>query len=212
MECARRLAHHVVLVGDVEHGGLDVASQQGGGAHLGAVDVADVTELDAFLLLDDLRQRLGRGATRVHGERLAVHRLPVGVLRLVDDREEPGCLELAEDPQRGLGGLDQRVRRAEADVGLAPDDRLVGEVLVGELHQLDLGAAVPHPLEGDEQREGLHGLDVAEGDPDLAFLTPARSGAVATGRESQRQHDRGDDCSETLHACLQVICSGTYQI
>ena len=187
MELARRLGHDVVLGRDVEHGGLDVAAQQRGRAHLGARHVADLAELDALLLLDDPGERLGRRASGVHGEGLAVERLPVGVGGLVDHGEEAQALELAEDPQRSAGALDQAVRRAEPDVGLAADHGLVGEVLVGELDQLDVGAPLAHPLHGDEEGERLDRLDVAESDPDAAaaaFRAPARVVIVAARRES----------------------------
>ena len=120
-------------------------------------------------------QRLGGRAAGVDGEGLAVQGRPVGVGGLVDDGEEPGRTQLAEDPQRGARPLDQGVRRAEADVGLAADDGLVGEVLVGQLDQLDVDALVAHPLEGDEEGQRLHRLDVAEGDPDLVCVIAACS-------------------------------------
>ena len=124
----------------------------------------------------------------MHGHRLAVERLPVGIRGLVDDGEEAQALQLAEDPQRRARALDQAVRRAEADVGLAADHGLVGEVLVGELDQLDLGAPLAHAIERDEQRERLDRLDVAERDPDgaAAFATSARPDAPSRRRRTRR--------------------------
>ena len=109
------------------------------------------------------------------GELPPVERLPVGVRGLVGHGEELHALELAEDPQRSARALDQAVGRAETDVGLAADHRLVGEVLVGELDQLDVGAPLAHPLHRDEERERLHRLDVAKRDPDLAAAFGAAS-------------------------------------
>jgi hypothetical protein len=104
----------------------------------------------------------------VHRERLPVERLPVGVFGLVDDGEELEALQLAEDPQWSARALDQTVGRAEPDIGLAADHGLVGEVLVGELDQLDVGAPLPDPLHGDEEGERLDRFDVAEGHADAA--------------------------------------------
>ena len=73
----------------------------------------------------------------MHGEGLAVQRLPVGIGGLVDHGEEANALELADDSQRSTGPLDQAVGRAEPDVGLSADDGLVGEVLVGEVDQFE---------------------------------------------------------------------------
>ena len=123
----------------------------------------------------------------MHGEGLAVERLPVGVGGLVGHGEEANALELADDPQRSAGVLDQAVWRAEPHIGLPADHGLVGEVLVGELDQLDVGAPLAHPLHGDEEGERLDRLDVAESDPDAAAVSPFRAASrvviVAARRE-----------------------------
>src|SRR5688572_19555363 len=48
VELVGRLLHHEVATRDVEEGGLHVALEQGGGAHLGAGHEADLAELDAL--------------------------------------------------------------------------------------------------------------------------------------------------------------------
>src|SRR5919112_4715925 len=180
VELSRRLAHHVVLVRDVEHGGLDVSAQQRRRAYLRAGHVADLAELDALDLLDEHGLCLGARAPRMHRERLAVESLPVGVGGLVDDGEVPQGLELAEDPDGSRGAFDQAVRRTEPHVGLPADDCLVRDVLVGQLVGLDLHAALAHVLQGDEQGEGLDRLDVAQRDPDGALASLALLGPLTT--------------------------------
>jgi hypothetical protein len=139
----------------------------------------------------------------VHGEGLAVERLPVGVGGLVDHGEEAQALELADDPQRSARLLDQPVRRAEPDIGLPADHGLVGEILVGELDQLDVCAPLAHPLHGDEQGERLDRLDVAESDADAAaaslFRAPARVVVVVPARHQSQRQDR-NECPHALHA------------
>src|SRR3712207_2750558 len=151
VELSWRLAHHVVLVWNVEHGGLYVSAQKRRRAYLRAGHVADLAELDALDLLDEHGLRLGARAPRVHGEGLAVESLPVGVGGLVDYGEVPQGLKLAEDPYGSRGAFDQAVRRTEPHVGLPADDGLVREVLVGQLVGLDLHAALANVLQGDEQ-------------------------------------------------------------
>src|SRR5918997_2937028 len=174
------LAHHVVLVRDVEHGGLDVPAQQRRRAYLRAGHVADLAELDALDLLDEHGLCLGARAPRMHRERLAVESLPVGVGGLVNHGEVPQGLELAEDPDWSRRAFDQAVRRTEPHVGLPADDGLVREVFVGQLVGLDLHAALANVLQGDEQGEGLDRLDVAQRDPDGALVTLARTRPLTT--------------------------------
>ncbi len=169
MELVGRLLHHEVAARDVEEGGLHVALDQRGGAHFRAGHEADLAELDALLLLDEERHRLGPGSARMDGERLAIERLPVWIRLGVDDREEAQGLELAEDPDRRAGLLDDGVRSAKANIGLSAQHGLGGEVLLGELDQLDIDAPLAHPLERDEEVERLDALDVAERDPDAAL-------------------------------------------
>src|SRR5215213_1843070 len=59
VELSWRLAHHVVLVRNVEHGGLDVSAQQRIRAYLRAGHVTDLAELDALFLLDEPGKCLG---------------------------------------------------------------------------------------------------------------------------------------------------------
>src|ERR687894_1187042 len=180
VELSWRLAHHVVLVWNVEHGGLYVSAQQRRRTYFRAGHVAELAELDALDLLDEPGLRLGARAPRVHRERLAVEGLPVGVGGLVDHGEVPQGLELAEDPDGSRRALDQAVRRTEPHVGLPADDGLVRNVLVGQLVGLDLHAALTHVLQGDEQGEGLDRLDVAQRDPDGALVSLARTRPLAT--------------------------------
>src|SRR5918997_3457486 len=180
VELSWRLAHHVVLVWNVEHGGLYVSAQQRRRAYFRAGHVAELAELDALDLLDEPGLRLGARAPRVHRERLAVEGLPVGVGGLVDHGEVPQGLELAEDPEGSRRAFDQAVRRTEPHVGLPADDSLVRKVLVGQLGGLDLHAALTHMLQGDEQVEGLDRLDVAQSDPDEALVSLARVRPLAT--------------------------------
>src|SRR5918995_2743930 len=180
VELSWRLAHHIVLVRDVEHGRLDVSAQQRIRANLRAGHVADLTELDSLFLLDESGQCLGARPPRVHRDRLAVEGLPVGVGGLVDHGEVPQGLELAEDPEGSRRAFDQAVRRTKPHVGLSADDGLVRKVLVGQLGDLDLHAALTHVLQGDEQVEGLDRLDVAQRDPDEALVSLARVRPLAT--------------------------------
>src|ERR671913_706222 len=173
VELSWRLAHHVVLVRDIEHGGLDVSAQQRIRAYLRDGHVADLAELDALFLLDEPGLRLGARATRVHRELLTVEGLPVGVGGLVDHGEVPQGLQLAEDPEGSRRAFDQAVRRTKPHVGLPADDGLVCKVLVGQLGDLDLHTALTHVLQGDEQVEGLDRLDVAQRDPDDALVSLA---------------------------------------
>ena len=166
---------------------MHVALQERGGAHLRAGHIADLAELDALLLLDQQRHGLGRRAAGVDGEGLAVQGLPVRIRRRIDDREEARRLQLADEPDRGTGLLDYRVWRAEGDVGLPAQDRFGGEVLLGELRELDVDPALADPLQRDQQVERLDPFDVAERDPDRPLhrgrlLGSARaSGSVACG-------------------------------
>src|SRR3712207_2130938 len=123
VELPWRLAHHVVLVRDVEHGGLYVSAQQRRRAYLRAGHIADLAELDVLDLLDEPGLRFGARAPRVHRERLAVEGLPGGVGGLVDHGEVPQGLELAEDPERSRRAFDQAVRRTKAYVRLPAEDR-----------------------------------------------------------------------------------------
>ena len=139
----------------------------------------------------------------MHAEGLAVQRLPVGISGLVDHGEEANALELADDPKRSAGALDQAVGRAETHIGLPADHGLVGEILVGELDHLDVGAPLAHPLHGDEEGERLDRLDVAESDPDVAatsgFRAPARVVILAARRERQPQRQCRYECPDPLH-------------
>ena len=116
----------------------------------------------------------------MHRKRLAVEGLPVGVSGLVDYGEVPQGLQLAEDPEGSRRAFDQAVRRTELHVGLPADDGLVCKVLVGQLVDLDLHAALTHVLQGDEQVEGLDRLDVAQRDPDDALVSLARARPLIT--------------------------------
>jgi hypothetical protein len=136
---------------------------------LRASHVADFAELDALLLLDEERHRLGPRPARVDRERLAVERLPVGIGLGVRDREEAQRLQLADDPDGCAGLLDDRVRSAERHVGLPAQHGLSGEVLLGELGQLHVDPALADALERDQQVECLDPLDVAKRDPDAAL-------------------------------------------
>ncbi len=150
------------------------------------------------------------------GERLAVERLPVGIRLRIGDGEEAQGLQLAEDPDRRASLLDHRVRRAEGDVGLSAQYGLGGEVLFGELDQLDLDAPLAHPLERDEEVERLDALDVAECDPDAALDGSVGAGASATasrtflsggGAGGQNERDHEDPSSEPHGPLLHGRCT-----
>ena len=111
---------------------------------------------------------LGAGAARLHGDLLAVEVLPGLVELAVDDREEAQRRDLREHADRHAGLLDQRIGRADADIGLAANDRLRGEVLVVEDDQLDIDAALLGALDRGQRLDGFDPGQVAEGDAHVA--------------------------------------------
>ena len=104
----------------------------------------------------------------MHRDLLPVQVLPVLVELGVDHREEAQRAHLVEDADRRLDLLQHRVGRADADIGLAADHGLGGDVLGLEVGHLDVDAALLGALDRDQEVQGLDGRDVAEGDPDLA--------------------------------------------
>src|SRR5918996_3300291 len=199
VESAGFLAHHEVPVGDVEDGGRHVSTQERRSPHFRTGHVADLAELDALGLFNEPSQRLRGGAARVNCERLTVERLPVGVRRHVGDREEACDLQLAEDPYGGGGALDQTVRGTEPDIGLPADDRLVGEILVGQLVELDLDITFAHPVERDEQGERLDRLDVTQRDADGSRILLCRARTVIISTCGQEKSKCRQDGQELFH-------------
>ena len=99
------------------------------------------------------------------GDLLAVEVLPRLVELGVDDREEAERRDLQEHAHRNADLLDERIGCADADIGLAADDRLGGQVLVVEDDQLDVDAAFLGALDRGERLDRFDAGQVAEGDP-----------------------------------------------
>jgi hypothetical protein len=125
----------------------------------------------------------------MHRDFLAVEVLP-GLVELgVHDRVEAQRGELEEDAHRHLHLLDQRVGAADADVGLAADHRLGGDVLGLEIGHLDLDALLLGALQRDEEMQRLDAGDVAEGDADLGFGLVSQA---ECRREREGRHAGGE--------------------
>ena len=184
---AGRALHDDLAVRRVEDRGLDVALDQGAGAHLRARHVADALVLDAVLVGGELHHRLRAGAARVDRDLLAVEVLP-GLVELgVDDRVEAQRAHLVEQLHRRAHLLEHRVGRADPDVGLAAEHGLRRDVLRLHVRDLDRETLLLGALHGDEEVERFHGGDVAEGDPKRRRSGPGTAGRRPGSRARRRR-------------------------
>ena len=159
------LLHDHVLVQQVDDRRVDVPLDQGHDPVLRPGHEVRRAQRDAFALGDDLGQRLERTAAGVVGHRLAVHVLPALDLG-VHDREEDDPAGLLEQAHRHARALDHRVGRAEADVGLAGEDRLDRQFLAVEEGQLVVEALLAGARQADQEEQGLDLGQIGERDVD----------------------------------------------
>ena len=101
--------------------------------------------------LHQLHDGLGAGTARVDGHLLAVQILPGLVELAVDGRIEAQRRKLHEHADGRLDLLHERIGTTDADIGLAADHRLGGDVLGFQVGHLDIDALFLGPLEGREE-------------------------------------------------------------
>ena len=149
--------------------------------------------------------RLGARAARLHGDLLAVEVLPALVEFAVDDREEAQRRDLREHADRHADLLDQRVGRADADIGLAADDRLGGEVLVVEDDQLDIDAALLGALDRGQRLDRFDAGQVAEGDAHVAGSAAVADAPLASAAAKPAANDSASGSVRSWSSSLIVL-------
>ena len=120
----------------------------------------------------------------MNGHLLPVQILPGLVELAVDGRVEAQRRKLHEHADWRLDLLHERVRTADADIGLTADHRLGGDILGFQIGHLDIDTLFLGPLEGREEMQGFDAGDVAINHTNLGRFRCARCHERGTNRES----------------------------
>ena len=133
---------------------------------------------------------------------LAVQVGPILVELGVDHGIEAQRAHLVEDADGCPHLLEQRIGRADADIGLAADHGLGRDVLRLQVGDLDIDAALLGALQRRQEPQRLDRRDVAEGDADLA-------GGEGVGRQAAKA-DREHQSRAEMRRFPGQSCSGWY--
>ena len=130
---------------------------------------------------------------------------PAFVLLAVDHRIEAQHGELVEHADRCVDLLYERVRGADADIGLTADDGLGGQVLGLQIGRLDIDAALGGAGHGDHEVDHLAARHIAKGDAHGALVLRRRgSGRQADGQRHGNSRAGPLQSVKTTHGFLPL--------